>query len=89
MRHRKLHCNRQVDNNLILGSRLPYVYNCVADLESEIRFCTRERLRRIFKADIALMVLTVFSAENSSLNSDVDYLLLVLAKDLLTLSNGR
>ena len=44
MRHAHLHGDRQVDNRLVIGGRLPDIEHGIANFERIFRFCTREGL---------------------------------------------
>ena len=62
----KLNSDRQIDNDLILSRRLPDIKHRIADFQSKFRFCAGEAFRRIFKAEIAFILVTVLFAELST-----------------------
>ena len=85
VRHRKLNCNGQIDDDLVVFCRLPYVQNGVADLQSVLRFGSGEAFGGIFKVEIALVLFAVFLTELSARDSDLLDLVLILAENLLAL----
>ena len=88
VRHGKLNGNRQVDDDLIVGSGLPDVDNGVTYLQCELRLCACEAFRRILENKVAGSLFSVLSTELCTLNSYLDYLFLALSEYLLTLCNG-
>ena len=85
VRHRDLDGYGQVDDHLPLCCGLPYIKHRVADLKREFGLCTRKRLGRILVTAIDAVFLTVPLADLCALDRNVDYLLLALLEDLLSL----
>ena len=78
----------QVHYYLVIGSGLPDVDNGIAYFKSKFRLCACEAFGGVFKFEIALCLAAVFSAHLCALNSQLDYLFLGLAENLLTLCVG-
>ena len=88
VRHTFLNGNRKVYDYLVVGSRLPYIYNSVAYFKSKFGFRTCKAFGTVLKAEISLCFFPVLFTELCSENSNVNNFLLGLFEHLLTLSHG-
>ena len=88
MRHCNLYCGRNIDNNLILRLRLPYIKNCIAHLYGIVYFCSGEALRAVLKREITLCFRCQFIQKLRSINRNLLNLFLTFLEYLLTLCYG-
>ena len=86
MGHRHLHCGREVDNDLVIGSRLPDVDDRVADIEGEFRLGPRKTFGRVLKREVRFgRSFFVFVHQKSAVYGDLFYLFFRCSEDLFSL----
>ena len=90
--HRQLNGDREIDDGLVVGRRLPDVQNSVADFECIVRLGSGEGLGRVFKPQVGiggfLELFRQIVKQLCARNGDVEDLFLRFAENLGALSVG-
>ena len=79
---------RQIEDDWILHSRLPYFLDCLTDIQRKIKLCTCKALRRILKLDIAVKAFHILLHHLRTINCNLLDLFTIHIKDHISLQGG-
>ena len=88
MGHGGLHCGRNIDDGLVVGSGLPYVQHRVADFQRVLHLGAVETLRAVLEGEIALGLVCQTLQEHGSVHRQLLDLFFALFENLLPLRDG-
>ena len=88
MRHCHLHGGRNIDDNLVILGRLPYIQNGVANLYCIVNLCLGEAFRAVFKGKIAIGFIGKVFQKLCTVNGNLLDFLFTFLKHLLSLCHG-